>query len=286
MVFLNYLKFLGLFVLIFFVTVQSSCAQYSESLSSDRPGQALSANTVGKGIFQWQMGLEYAGASFKDLEAYDKVFVNSNNLRYGLFERFEVGLDVVSETAWYKEFYLPNRGEPKSSTSFGVNARVNVLKGAGVKPTIGVQLALQKLGENDEVFEPQLMLATSQTFWDTWGLATNLGVKNNNGSDYNSVIYAINMNKTFKRKLTVFLEHYSEIKNNEWQNKFDGGASYMINSNFQIDLYGGWYKKDYTFLSPDPYDPLLYQLPNPIQVTNWFISTGFTWRIGKHGSTE
>ncbi len=253
-------------------------AQYAESIGSDRPGQALSANTVGKGIFQWQMGLDYGGYSVKEYDYKERVFSNVHNFRIGIMERVELGADFSLKKGKQKAGNMETTVF-NGMYDLGLNMRANILKGKNANPALAMHASMVKADIDQKGWDAKLVIATSQTFWDSWGLSINLGIKSNVDSNYETLNYVLNFNKSFNNGLLLFIEHYGEWTNKEFSPKFDGGMAFALNKNFQIDLYGGYYKD---LLRLPGFGPDV--APVDVDLNNWFVSTGLSWRIGQHSS--
>ncbi len=258
-----------------FLFVHMVQAQYNESILSDRPGQTLSANTVGKWIFQWQMGLNTTGNSSKEFEISDYNFVNVHHFRLGFSDRWEIGVDLE-----YLKNIAPTTGaqdEANGLSELSYNLRGNVIKGNGLKPALAVFFK-SHYGIINESFLGGLKgvavgLATNQTFLDNWAFSTNLTARIDNLSSSTTLLYSIKLSKAFSNDLSVFLEHYSEIMVGNWQPRFDAGVLWRINHDLQIDLHGGYNNNRVNFTGPGWYD--FYNSA----YSQWFLSAGVSWRV-------
>ncbi len=237
-------------------------AQNNNTIISDRPGQAITPFTVGKDIFQTQMGMQfrevdYPMASQSDQSA-EMVF------RAGLLKDFEVG---VALNFLFTKYESPNT----ESDNYGVNtaylkARYTLHRGKGAVPTVGADLALGIPVVNDdfkqEYIYPRITLMTNQVFFDKLSFTTNFGA-NWLGNGRNPDGFAIlNFGYPITSKLGVFVESYANFNSNDTEIRLDGGFSYLYDKNLQFDLYGGNYKQNSPAINAD-----------------FFFSAGLSWRI-------
>lgn len=82
-------------------------AQYTDVINSNRPGRAVSAYAVGKGVAQVELGLFYEQQDNVDLNSDSNIFGTDYALRYGLlFEELEINLEgsFMSQNITYPDF--------------------------------------------------------------------------------------------------------------------------------------------------------------------------------------
>ncbi|KAB5491619.1 MULTISPECIES: transporter [Flagellimonas] len=82
-------------------------AQYTDVINSNRPGRAVSAYAVGKGVAQAEVGLFYEQQDNVDLNSDSNIFGTDYALRYGLlFEELEINLEgsFMSQNITYPDF--------------------------------------------------------------------------------------------------------------------------------------------------------------------------------------
>ncbi|WP_318344837.1 transporter [Flagellimonas baculiformis] len=82
-------------------------AQYTDVINSNRPGRAVSAYAVGKGVVQAEVGLFYEQQDNADLNSDSNIFGTDYAFRYGLlFEELEVILEgsFMSQNITYPDF--------------------------------------------------------------------------------------------------------------------------------------------------------------------------------------
>ena len=276
-----------LFLLSFLISTVSSQAQFSETIQSGRPGQSIVANTVGKGIFQFQQGGIFSQSKSPGLTiedgmlyrpgdrfTYKDVFTTENVIRYGVTERFEVNASVNYD--WEKHHADENiivfgiNGGYLST--FDIGGRVNISQQENVLPTMAVQARLgmgQNYHESDfELNDIEITAAFAWQLGANHGLTVNLvPIFSINGFDdrYN---YTVAYTWSFAQDWTLFIENYggytaSDQIDSFFSTYFDGGFAWVLNDNVQLDILGGYGKNEIYF--------------NEVQ--SFFVSAGVSWRI-------
>ncbi len=207
-------------------------SQTSETVRSDRPGLSNSPFTVGKNVIQLQPGLTFVRATSFN------TFGSELVVRYGLAEKHE--LDVFS--AWSTDF----SNAPTSSFDFtGLSYRYNITDSKDWRPSMAFQLDYgnKSVGTLNQGRLMQRFLITSQLN-DNFALTSNLGFRQTFsystpvvGEETEYMLYhTLNLSYGYKRFGCYF----------EWLNTYlleesalNGGASFLINNNVQLDVFGG-----------------------------------------------
>lgn len=243
-------------------------AQYSEAIRSDRPGQAISAYTVGQGIFQVQCGFDYFGSH----DATNKTagLLNNTVVRYGIAERFEINSQFE-----YKGQQITQHNDSSTNTQHGVSAtdigiRYHIFTGKHHLPSVGLQVGarLPVLGADYKIKDPAprfLIVASEQlseliTMNAVWGTAWN---GNNSVPKHN---YVINLFFSPGTRLGFFVENYGGVEAGVFTTNFDGGVSWMLTNDLQVGLSGG--------------------LGSNQGVSSYFISAGISWRTKRRPSAS
>ena len=227
-------------------------------ISSDRPGQANSAQTVGQGNWQWQMGLQFNAVSSSIQTS--NVYLNEHQLRYGLLEDLDAALllnfDHNIENA---------AGERLSEAGFstlGLRLRHQAYTGQGFISAIGWQFDLllppyrefQKAGNSDGHWTGMLELSPGGNF----GISLNGGIRWTGEMARPLGHYVLNLNYSWGN-WSAFAEHYSfQAVDGNWPVQFDGGLAYYFRPNLILDLSIG--QTDFNGES------------------NRFVNLGFSWR--------
>jgi hypothetical protein len=235
-------------------------AQYSETISSDRPGQALTSFTVGKGILQAQSGFDHFGMNDSPRGTNTKGFLNNTVLRYGIAEVFEVNSQF--------EYKIQSTEKNNNMTiqaglsAIDIGMRYHVYTGKGQAHSVALQggIRLPILGGDYQInhIAPRFSVITNQKISKTFRFNTVWGVSWNGLDNSVRSNYVIHLSSQLSNSLGVFIENYGSIENGIFLSNIDGGLAWLITNNLQIGLYGGYGGNH--------------------EVSNYFLSTGLSWR--------
>jgi len=186
-------------------------------ISASRPGQCISSSTINKGTLQLQTGVQYDFGNVRELE------VPTTMLRYGLFNGFEVRL--------YEQLVK----FPTSKLAFDnpeFSLLINLTKGNKFIPEMAISPHIGYDFINDNI-TTGVILSGSNSLGDKFGYSFNLAA-----NYQNEVVgyYALLFNYSHK-KTTYFIETFGNMVTNGL--RFDAGFGYLLNTNIQLDLYGG-----------------------------------------------
>lgn len=243
----------------------SADAQFSETISADRPGQAFSPFTVGNLVFQTQTGIDGGGFKEKEVnyQAQEKggFFLPNSFLRFGLTEHFEIN------SAWAYSFNRNTIGDT-SSTANGlalatIGARFNIFEGRGKIPAVGMlvtfKLPILSPSYSIDNVAPAVVLMAGNKINDKLSILLNFGIDFNGNDAQPNWTYVANLSYSISPKVGTFIENYGHFNNIDYWNYWDAGFSYLVNNNLQLDIYGG---AGYNQNSLD-----------------YFASIGFSWRL-------
>lgn len=108
-------------------------AQFNETIRTGRPGQAIGAFTVGKGVLQVQSGFDVFGSQNSRTKLKSNGFLNNTVVRYGLTETFEVSTLVEYKTETNEQNDI--RTNLQGLSAFDVGMRYHIFTGKGLIPT-------------------------------------------------------------------------------------------------------------------------------------------------------
>lgn len=204
-------------ILLLFIS-SIAVAQYSETISSGRPGQAIGSTSVGKNVFQIQAGVDFLEKS--------NVFTPNSFFRYGISEKVEINSGIAYSFAdGFDEL-----------SGFTVGTRINLYDKDDL-PSMGLQLSFGLPVDNLE-FGTQVMFVLTDSFTDKLSWTVNLG--SNFDKDFNTNgIYVLNLSYSISDKIGVFIEPYGTI-DSDFHLNFDAGISYLVNNDLQLDFLGGY----------------------------------------------
>jgi hypothetical protein len=240
----------------------SSQAQFSETIRTDRPGNAIRSFTVGQGIFQAQSGFEYFGSKANDSN-YREGFLNNTVMRFGLTEPFEINALVQYNTEMIKENNFERNVYGLSALDVGM--RYHIYTGKGLIPNIGFQFStrLPVLADEYQIKDlaPRFIVVASQKLSETFTLITNWGAAWNGNDSAPRGTYVVNLSFPFNDKFGAFVETFGGLQRGSSTINFDTGIAWLVTNDLQLDLYGGYGKN--------------------LGVQNFFMSLGASWRTNK-----
>ena len=211
------IKMKNLLFFLFLLSSKIGCAQFAEILSSDRPGQALSVNTVGKNVFQTQAGMD-----FFDNTSY---FHPNSFFRYGFSEKFELNAG----------FILSGSSSERDLESFTIGVRY-LLSKLDSNSKSSLQLSYDFGAVNKNI---QLNYIYGNSFSEKLSYTVNLGINMGDVFEVNSAIYVLNFAYALNNKMGVFVESFGTFLNSTSQLNFDAGYYYLLNNNLQLDALIG-----------------------------------------------
>jgi len=253
------------------------CAQEAEPpkpLYTDRPGQSINPITVGNGVMQIQAGYGYSHSkaifSETDLQNVDVV------PKYGISDRFEISglLQYSSLRLTGQPFVQPfdESPDPENGVSaLGLAVRGTVLKGEGLKPSIGLEAAYIGSGmPGDELSTStgRFILTLQNQLLDRLSFTGNVVFYTNNLTEFTA-----NLGYNVIDNFGVFVEYWPIF-----EAAFDGednlvfldaylnsGVFWLIGENWQLDATAG-----FRALAPDFYSD---------DESSYYLQVGFTKRF-------
>ena len=254
-------------VVISLVLPLSLLGQYSETITTDRPGQAIGQHGVGKKVVQVQTGINTNWTRFNE-DLSKKALQSNTVIRLGLFEGLEVNGMINYMDEKLNGFDLDHHAAGISSTEFGT--RFNILENRWAVPAVGIQASLltRLQGEEFKRDKPgtRLMASTGNVLTDWLALTTNLGVEwDGNGNGARS-IFVLNLGVSVTDHVGAFVETFGSF--NDIDVNFDGGISYLIGRNVLLDVSAGWLGY-----------PPLPDGADDSRGSDWFIDGGLSFRL-------
>lgn len=250
---------------LFFALILLSGANYgqhTDQINSNRPGETMSAYSVGKSVFQIETGF-YGIHENHRLLGYDgSGFGVDATLRWGMFmEKLEVIADLQYQNADYTTIYSETNKSALKQTVLGAKyliydpfknyeKKVNVYSWKANHqfdwhqfiPAVSVFAGANfTLANNPYYFSPnagispKVMLITQNHFGDgSWVFVTNI-IADYITTDYPSYGYVLTLTKGINDKWSGFVENQGYKSDFYSDAILRGGAAYLINKNMQID---------------------------------------------------
>lgn len=247
--------FLSLFVLCGFYTF----GQHTDIINSNKPGESMTAFSVGKTVFQVEGGFYYINEDHRSLDYDAKGFGLNLDARYGFFlEQLEF---IVNSQFQFDKFTSRNFEENRSGfRNLNLGAKYLIydpFKNYEEKPNIYSWKANQKFkwrrlipavavyaGANFDIgdtyfypdeptISPKIMVITQQHIADRVVFVTNI-FANKFTSDYKSFGYIATLTLGFNQKWSGLLENKG-VKSDYYSDSIlTVGAAYLLMENFQV----------------------------------------------------
>ena len=267
---------LGVFLILLAVMVTLSactCPKNPGPLSSDRPGQTTSPGIVPQCHPQLELGWTHTeNKDESDTRIKSDQFPNTL-IRLGVIPNGEVRLGYNGYT-WQSD--RPKNDASSTSSGSGdanVGIKYRFLEASGWLPESAF-LAQLSLPVGADSFtshraDPSFLFAFSHPLTDFLSFSYNLGASwatyRDSQTDRDHILstfnYTASLGFSLTEQLGAFIEAYGSIAmnpSNSPANSIDGGFTYLILENFQVDISGG---KGISEAAPD-----------------WYVGAGFTYR--------
>jgi hypothetical protein len=236
--------------------------QHTDQINSNRPGETMSAYSVGKSVIQIETGL-YGIKQKHNLRNYDaNGFGIDATLRWGLFmERLELIADIQYQNEKYNSLFNNSNIADFKQTILGAKfliydpfknyeKKVNIYSWKANRKFNWRQLlpavslfagANFTMADNPYAFSPEssispkIMLITQNHLGDgKWVFVTNI-IADYVTTDFPSYGYVLTLTRGFNDKWSGFVENQG-FKSDFYSDAIvRGGAAYLINKDLQID---------------------------------------------------
>jgi len=210
----------------------------AQTIVTDRPDQTESSSTVPRGSFQIETGVLF-GSSKSEGFSFKEIFAPSTLFRYGIAKGIE--LRLVNQFENVKNKTTSEKVNGMSDIEIGT--KFQILNKENVNTEIAfLSHLIIPIGSKDvtiDNFGTINKLSISHTISETVGIGYNVGY-DYFGTGKGNLTYSLALAIGITSKLGVYLEPYGallEIDNHE--SNFDGGITYLIKDNFQLDASFG-----------------------------------------------
>jgi hypothetical protein len=255
------IKHFALFVSIFIC--QNIFAQYTDVINSNRPGESMSAFSVGKTVLQLESGVNFIKEKHSVLDYEASGFGFDLNGRYGfLKEQLEAIVELNYQNDTYEDINetIPRKGLKSSTIGFkyliydpfkNYEEKINIyswkanhkFKWHQLIPAVslyaGANLNFSSnkflyTNEESRNISPKAMLITQHIFPGAYVFVTNIFVDKITTNNQ-SIGYVMTLTKGFNEKWSGFLENKA-IKGDYYADGiFTAGAAYLFGKNLQVD---------------------------------------------------
>lgn len=234
---------------------------FSQEIITDRPDRTESPQTVGKNKFQIETGLEYSSFKFNTIltdETGMELGVSefkiktltapTTLLRYGILKNVELRLGIdFDRAALTSDMFEFDNNQKLSLNPPKLGAKVEIAKGEGIKPDFSVigAFTLPNIGAEDKQTQyvvPELILAFSNDINDKFSVGYNFGIETTHKINITDFFYSVSLGMSINSRLGAFAEFFGDTPNDDYSisnRSVDGGLTYLIKNNIQVDAYGG-----------------------------------------------
>lgn len=255
-----------LLVLVLVVIGFVATAQSTSDMTTDRPDQTEAPVLVPQGGFQMETGFFIERTNQKNTAISD-IGYNTSLLKYGVNENLE--LRFITEYLGHQTKNREGRvSNVKGFSPIAVGVKLKLADEKKFWPQAAL-IGHINLKTGSKAFEPSNTAADfrftfSHTLSDKWSLSYNLGAEWNGETPEATFLYTLAVGYALTNKLGAFIESYSFFpESSKADNRMDGGFTYKVNSNFQLDISGG--------------------LGLSSNAPDYFVSTGLSFRILNKG---
>ncbi len=226
-------------------------AQEAAELVTDRPDQTESSVVVPRGSYQLELGWTFSRDEEAGVRA-DVHEVPGTLLRVGLSEKVELRLGwagLIDAEARFGNFEFAEDGTGDGE----LGAKIHLAEERGGRPEIALLLSTSvPIGDDaftTDRFDPAVRLALAHTLSDKASLGYNFGLafesSLDDGGERDTLSYAfytVALGLALNDRWGAFVELYGDVPASASggpANSFDGGFTYLLRDNVQLDLAAG-----------------------------------------------
>jgi hypothetical protein len=216
-----------------FFIIFSATSQIS-SIQTDRPDQTESSALTPVNYFQAEIGL----LSEFNRETQNH-YLPTALLKYGINENFE--LRLITETSLINHNSTYNFGF--SPLSFGLKLKLTEESKFVPKISLIAHLGTAKWGSRNlhtPFISPSFRFTIQKSIGEKTNFGTNLGMEWDGISGEQRYLYTVTLSRSIGDNLGAYVESFGYFNSN-WDPELliDGGLTYLVNNDFQIDLSCG-----------------------------------------------
>ncbi|MFI0490504.1 transporter [Flavobacterium sp.] len=255
-------KIKTLVLIILFILPNINYGQYTDQINSNRPGETMSAFSVGKSVFQLETGFYGIKENHSILNYNANGYGLDMTMRWGLFteklemiadlqyqyEKFNSLMTSIDKSAMKKTvlgakylIYDPFKNYEKKINVYSWKAN-HAFNWHQLIPAVSVFAGANlTFSDNPYYFSPKgavspkVMLITQNHLGDgSWVFVTNI-IGDYIGTQYPSYNYVLTLTKGFNDHWSGFIENQG-IKSDFYSDAIvRGGAAFLVNKDMQID---------------------------------------------------
>jgi hypothetical protein len=246
------------------VILDDDIVEFDETIVTDRPDQTEAPNLTPKGWFQIEVGMQSEFDNNKETKTQTQsTLYNTTLWKYGVTKNFE--LRLITEYANDKFMTEDTSIAIQYLAPITIGSKIRICEERGIRPKISLisHLELPYFGHADfrpNYVIPRFRFLMAHTLSERFSFSYNLGGEWEDGASNATMIYSASLGIKLFKKVNMFVESYGSLRENSTaDNRLDGGLTYLLNNNIQLDASGGIGLSE---ISPD-----------------YFISCGLSFRL-------
>jgi hypothetical protein len=257
-------------------TISTTAIDFEEKIITDRPDQTEAPQLTPIGFFQVEIGAqtEFDFQKQTGINTQSSLY-NTTLWKYGITKNFE--LRLITEYACDKVMFTSTNDFKDTTTKISgfspisIGSKIFLQKEKGIIPNISLITHLELPYFGSENYKPSSVIPRfrflfAHTLNDRFTFSYNLGAEWEDKTSVATGIYTASLGMSLCKKLSMFIESYGFIRENSTpDHRVDGGFTYLIGSNVQLDCSGGLGLSE---ISPD-----------------YFISGGISFRFNAFNKT-
>lgn len=234
--------------------------QHTDIINSNKPGESMTAFSVGKTVFQVEGGLYYINEDHSTLEYDAKGFGLNLDARYGFFlEQLELILNSQFQFDKYTASGFEDNRSGFRNLTFGAKyliydpfknyeEKVNIyswkanqkFKWRRLIPAVAAYAGVNfDIGDDyfhpdEPTISPKVMIITQQHIANRLVFVTNIFANKVTSTEFRTLGYVATLTLGFNQKWSGLLEHKG-LKNDYYSDSIlTVGAAYLLMNNFQV----------------------------------------------------
>lgn len=221
-----------------------------EAIITDRPDQTEAPTLTPVGFIQIEIGAQTEFDKNKEnREESQNTLFNTTLWKYGVSKNIE--LRLITEYAGEKIKYNAFDNSTKTTSLYSgfnpisVGTKIAIQKEHGIIPDISLISHLELPYFGAERYKPKNIIPRfrflfAHTLNDRFTFSYNLGAEWESESTATTGIYTASLGISLIKNLSMFVEGYGFLRENTApDHRLDGGFTYVIKNNVQLDCSGG-----------------------------------------------